>query len=228
MAKRSSKESATQGKRQKLLTSSDEDVPSSNQYVGWRVPTADYHLPVIDVADVSPETFYNEYISQRRPVVLKGVPQDVSSIEKWKDIKYLEDKVGDESIMVEKRSSTNDSFGKGNEIRMTMKNFLQLIKEGDDKHYLTTQDVQANADGRPDLMSPLMKVLKADFAHRPSLMGNLVPQNINLWMGNNKDGASSGLHHDYRESIVCFYLCFHISYHGCLLNGMRLQMTTFT
>lgn len=34
-------------------------------------------------------------------------------------------------------------------------------------------------------------------------MGNLIPQNINLWIGNSEslEGASSGLHHDYHDNL---------------------------
>ena len=50
-----------------------------------------------------------------------------------------------------------------------------------------------------------MQGLQQDFPLRPTLMGNLVPQNINMWLGNNlgnnKDGASSGLHHDYHDNL---------------------------
>ena len=192
---------AAPDKRTKLDYSSDGTSSAKNQYAGWTVPTGGYNLPTIDIASVTPDSFFREYIQQRRPVVLKGVPADISQLEKWKDNSYLEEKVGDQSIMVEKRPSTNDTFGKGNEIRMSVKTFLGKIEEGDDKHYLTTQDVHANSEGRPDLMAPLMKGLKMDFPLRPALMGNLVPQNINMWMGNNKEGASSGLHHDYHDNL---------------------------
>lgn len=134
-------------------------------------------------------------------MVLNGIPPDVSQIEKWKDISYLDQKVGDHSVTVERRASAADSFGRGNEISMSFTKFLQLVKEGDGMHYLTTQDVRANADGRPELMSPLMEGLRADFPLRPALAGNLVPQNVNLWMGNNAEGASSGLHHDYHDNL---------------------------
>lgn len=172
-----------------------------NQYSGWEVPTNGSSLTSINADDVTPEVFYNNFIKQRRPVVLKGVLPDLSLIDKWKDLSYLEEKVGDQSVMVEQRGFATDSFGKGNEIRMTFKKFLHLIKEGDDKHYLTTQDILANSDGRPDLIAPFMKPLKADFPLRPALVGNLVPQNINMWIGNNKQGASSGLHHDYHDNL---------------------------
>ncbi|KAL3810313.1 hypothetical protein ACHAXA_002568 [Cyclostephanos tholiformis] len=103
--------------------------------------------------------------------------------------------------MVEKRTCDKDTFGKGNEVKMNFGRFLRLISGGDDKHYLTTQDVHANSDGRPDLMSPLMEPLKDDFPLRPLLMGHLVPQNINMWIGNSKEGTSSGLHHDYHDNL---------------------------
>jgi hypothetical protein len=54
-------------------------------------------------------------------------------------------------------------------------------------------------------MAPFMKVLQQDddFPLRPHLMGSLIPQNINLWMGRGRgeNGASSGLHHDYHDNL---------------------------
>jgi hypothetical protein len=61
--------------------------------------------------------------------------------------------------------------------------------------------VHSTSDGRPDLMSPLMKHLSNDFPLQPFIMGNLIPQNINMWMGNNTNGVSSGLHHDYHDNL---------------------------
>ena len=174
-----------------------------NEYNGWTVPTKNYIIPTINITDVTPETFYKKYIHKRRPVVLKGILPDLSLIEHWKDFNYLTEKVGDSPIMVEKRSSEMDSFGNGSEVPMMFRQFIQLICVGDDKHYMTTQDVHANSDGRPELMSPFMKTLSNDFPLRPILMGNLIPQNINMWLGNssNKDGTSSGLHHDYHDNL---------------------------
>jgi len=103
--------------------------------------------------------------------------------------------------MVEKRDSSKDSFGKGKEVPMKFGDFIQKVKEGDDMHYLTTQDVLSNEDGRPDLMAPFMKHLKESFPLVPELTRNLVTQNINLWMGNNREGTSSGLHHDYHDNL---------------------------
>jgi hypothetical protein len=110
-----------------------------------------------------------------------------------------------QKVMVEQRACSNpikSTFGNGYEISMTFHNFLSLIESGDDdRHYLTTQDVHSTSDGRPDLMSPLMKHLSNDFPLQPFIMGNLIPQNINMWMGNNTNGVSSGLHHDYHDNL---------------------------
>jgi hypothetical protein len=188
-------------KRQKINGSANEP---RTRYSGWTVPTNDYTLEKVNAKDLTPELFYQKYIRQRRPVIVCGSLVTIASagkLENWKSIDYLKSKAGDEKVVVEKRSSKNDSFGKGNEISMKFHAFLDLISKGDSMHYMTTQDVEANEDGRPDLMAQFMKKFRDDFPLRPPLMGNLIPQNINLWMGNNSDGASSGLHHDYHDNL---------------------------
>eukprot|EP00984_Skeletonema_dohrnii_P034805 scaffold33699_cov167-Skeletonema_dohrnii-CCMP3373.AAC.3 len=200
--------------------------PSINQYDGWKVPNNNYTIPTISIGDgaadatsqnntITPESFYNEYIRQRKPVVLRDMTtssspllSDLSNLTKWKDINYLKSQVNPkQTVMVEQRSScsnnpTKSTFGNGYEIPMTFPQFASLIASGnDDRHYLTTQDVHSNSDGRPDLMSPLMKYLQHDFPLQPRIMGNLIPQNINLWMGNSREGLSSGLHHDYHDNL---------------------------
>ena len=47
---------------------------------------------------------------------------------------------------------------------------------------------------------PLPPMLK-NFPHRPALLGNLIPQQVNIWIGNSKDGTSSGLHHDFHDNL---------------------------
>ena len=186
-----------------------------------------------NIITITPESFYKDYIRHRRPVVIRGkkLPNELENLNRWwtktssssssssnnnnnNNNECMIDRVGDELVMVEKRSNERgSSFGKGNEISMTFRKFMKLVEEGDNMHYLTTQDVSANNDGRPDLMSKFMKKLRcqgggsnssneknADFPLRPKIAGNLIPQNINLWIGNSKDGTSSGLHHDYHDN----------------------------
>lgn len=187
-----------------------------NRYKGWVVPESNYWIPVLSSKDddLTPESFYHKYVRRRRPVVIRGnLPSELELLNAWKTSNEdMIQRAGDETIMVEKRSGNQDSFGKGNEVSMPFGKFLKLIEDGDTLHYLTTQDVEANQDGRPELMSRFMKKLQSDgcsggesnrinFPLRPTIAGNLVPQNINLWMGNSPTGASSGLHHDYHDNL---------------------------
>lgn len=43
--------------------------------------------------------------------------------------------------------------------------------------------------------------LADDFPLQPDLMGNLVLQQTNLWLGNSTNGKSSGLHHDFHDNL---------------------------
>jgi len=199
----------------------DEDDTKINLYKGWTVPESNYQIPILISTEedtITPERFYEDFIRHRRPVVIRGkkLPNELKNLDRWKTSnKIIIDRAGDEFVMVEKRSHDSDSFGKGDEISMNFRKFMKLIEHGDNMHYLTTQDVMANTDGRPELMAKFMKKLQGgnndteagnntvNFPLRPNIAGNLIPQNINLWIGNSKDGTSSGLHHDYHDN---FYI----------------------
>jgi hypothetical protein len=71
----------------------DNDIPS-NLYTGWTVPSPNYKLPSVSASDLTPRQFYDQYIHQRRPVVLRGLPSDLSALTSWKDIQHLANKVG--------------------------------------------------------------------------------------------------------------------------------------
>ena len=185
-----------------------------NQYRGWTVPESNYRIPVLSAKDdeLEPERFYQNYVRRRRPVVIRGqqLPNELLHLTKWKSSNEdMIQRAGDATIKVEKRSNSRDSFGKGTEVGIKFSEFLKLIQNGDSMHYLTTQDVEADKDGRPKLLSPFMERLRGGqngsdteaFPLRPKLMGNLVPQNINIWIGNSPNGASSGLHHDYHDNL---------------------------
>ncbi|KAL7510345.1 hypothetical protein ACHAXN_012027 [Cyclotella atomus] len=193
------------------------NAPAINLYSGWTVPSPNYKLPSIQVTNLSPRQFYETYIQPRRPVVIQGIPSDLSQLQSWTDTEYLRQKAGDETVMIERRSNTFDGYGKGNEVSMKFSQFIQLIQNGDELHYLTTQDVQSNHDGRPDILPNFMKAFMSHNYYlpmQPSLTGGLIPQNINLWMGNTNNsnttnkitttangGSSSGLHHDYHDNL---------------------------
>ena len=180
-----------------------ESGPSVNEYTGWTVPCQNYIIPAINLSSSSltPQQFFEDYIKIRRPVILQGTLPDVNQFHKWTN-EYLREIAGHHNVMVERRSSEKHTYGRGNEIPLKFSEFVDLVEKEDSKHYLTTQDVEANEDGRPDLMAPFMKSLQQeDFPLVPDIVRTLIPQNVNLWMGNSKDGSSSGLHHDFHDNL---------------------------
>jgi hypothetical protein len=42
--------------------------------------------------------------------------------------------------------------------------------------------------------------LIGDLPLRPAILGTLVPQQINLWLGNSVEGSTTGLHHDFHDN----------------------------
>ncbi|MEW5304433.1 MAG: hypothetical protein WDW36_007044 [Sanguina aurantia] len=103
--------------------------------------------------------------------------------------------------MVEKRKDPSDTFGRGRKVEMTFGRLVKRLAGGDESLYMTTQQVPVALDGHPSLMTSPLTQLAEDFEPRPSIAGNLVPQQINMWMGNSRSGASSGLHHDFHDNL---------------------------
>ncbi|CAI5733873.1 unnamed protein product [Hyaloperonospora brassicae] len=175
-----------------------------NAYKGFHVPHDHFAVERIRVDSVTPEEFFAKFVCTRTPVVLCGYLQDEAFTApcKWFESNdRLIQLAGDTKLTVERRGDVREHFGKGIAVEMAFRELLQLIASGDELHYLTTQEVASEDDGRPEIMAPFMQQLQQDFPVRPKLMGHLVPQNINMWMGNNKQGSSTGLHHDYHDNL---------------------------
>lgn len=88
--------------------------------------------------------------------------------------------------------SPKHSFGRGTKIKMTFKEFITKIKNGDNSIYLSAQQQKIDKNGLPELFSPPVSLLKNDFGYTPDIMGNLIPQQINLWLG---CAPPEGMHH---------------------------------
>ena len=111
---------------------------------------------------------------------------------------------GAAEVEVEHRAGPQESFGRGRKRRMRFGDALRAASRGDASLYLTTQDAPTAPDGHPELLTPPLAHLAADFPPRPALLGNLVPQSLNLWVGSAPQahgGASSGLHHDFHDNL---------------------------
>jgi len=158
-------------------------------------------IDIINSIDINPYDFYNNYIKKRIPCKFHNHINDNDWKGSYWTNSYLKDKVNNIEVRIECRNNDNEKYGKGNEKIIKFDEFLNSIENGNDKLYLTTQDLEYDDEGRPALYSNPVKQLIGDFPMRPKLMGNLIPQNYNIWMGYSKSPSSSGLHHDFHDNL---------------------------
>ncbi|CAA21875.2 histone demethylase Jmj4 [Schizosaccharomyces pombe] len=169
-------------------------------------------VPVLqNLNDLTPKDFYDKFIATRTPVIIKSsLPESDWKGYLWQQQDYLLSKIGDIVCKVEPIDPVSGTFGQGmSRNEMSIKEFFQKLKNGE-RLYLTTQYDESNEvlDG-DDEVSLLVKSLcphptdglLTDFSITPALMGNLVPQQCNLWIGKSENGTSSGLHHDFHDNI---------------------------
>lgn len=154
----------------------------------------------------NPEEFYVKYVATRTPVIIEGHLNDAhwKASKLWTDNNYLRSKAGDKNVQVEEKTKTDLSFGKGSVKHTTFSDFLTDLENHNNSvsdMYMSTQELHYSEDGKPDLVSEPVASLISDIPVTPSLMGNLVPQNVNLWMGASAQEISSGLHHDYHDNL---------------------------
>ncbi|GAB4814761.1 hypothetical protein N2152v2_001807 [Parachlorella kessleri] len=135
-------------------------------------------------------------------VVLDGHLRDAAwkASQLWTD-EYLIAHAGNAKLEVEERHSEEDGYGKGRKTRMTFGECLRRLAAGDSTLYLTTQQVAIGEDGHPEVYGHPITQLARDLPVRPALLGNLIPQQINIWAGCAPDGSSTGLHHDYHDNL---------------------------
>ena len=79
---------------------------------------------------------------------------------------------------------------------MAFGEFLKALRAGEQGLYLTTQE---GAEGK--VVRPPVSEVRGDFPKQPELLGQLVAHQVNLWIGSSKNGASSGLHHDFHDNL---------------------------
>lgn len=190
-------------------------------YRGWSPAAEAECLDRVQLSDIEPEEFFNRYIARRKPCILAGSPKWHSG-KHWSPL-YLLSKTPEElEVRVERRASETDRFGRGATHKMKFHDFIRQIHPclGERRSereaallYMTTQEIEATEDGSHPkyLCGPPCNALMGDFALRPSIMGNLIPWQYNLWMGGavrpDESGpqySSSGLHHDFHGSFVLY------------------------
>lgn len=149
---------------------------------------------------MSAEEFFHSNVRTRQPYHFTSLLPDSSfkaNSSTWTN-EYLILHSGDANIQVEQRQSVSEQYGQGKECIMTFKEF---IKKQSEYLYMTTQELSYNHEGLPSILSPPLTHLSHDFPMIPAILCNLIPQNINLWMGYSTSITSSGLHHDYHDNL---------------------------
>mmetsp|Transcript_9372 Transcript_9372/g.26765 ORF Transcript_9372/g.26765 Transcript_9372/m.26765 type:complete len:633 (+) Transcript_9372:184-2082(+) len=182
-----------------------EDGPSvcaagQNLYKGFK--SAAGAVDRVHIKGITPLTFWKKYVCPRRPVVIVGHPDDPAwkASHKWTD-EYLTHQAGHCQLRIEARQDACETYGRDKKRPMLFKEFVSEVAKGNPLLYLTTQEVSAAPDGFPRLHAEPISSLIGDLPLRPGLLGSLVPQSINLWMGCSPKGSSSGLHHDFHDNL---------------------------
>lgn len=89
----------------------------------------------------------------------------------------------------------------GRKQQTTFGEVLRRVFSGDDTLYMTTQEAPMGPDGHPEVLAPPAAQLASDFPLQPALLGSLVPQQVNIWMGCAPEGSTTGLHHDLHDNL---------------------------
>lgn len=155
---------------------------------------SDGHVDIIDSDRLpSPQEFWDQYASIRKPVVFRGAAKHFPAFESWTD-KYLIDNYGALEVKLEsKQEKDHVPVGARGLGRDTIRSFLETYQEKDS--YTVSQ--------LPDPLSTEVRVL-------PFLMCGTFSERIleaNLWLSSG--GTRSMLHKDADNAF------------NCLLNGTK-------
>lgn len=114
---------------------------------------------------ISPEEFFNKYVSTRQPCKFIDhiSDADFKASSRW-NLDYLKSNAGHNAIQVEQRATISDRFGKGSEHSIT---FGEFLERRDENLYMTTQELQYDTEDRPSIISPPLDALKPDFPWQP-------------------------------------------------------------
>jgi len=187
--------SGKSGTKRKRAEEVAEQCDSINKYCGFD-PDASFEV-FTELPTVSGKEMFQRFISTRTPVKFNSfLPTfDASS---W-EIENLRKLAGEEIIECEKREG--GKYGMGKKIEMKFSEFLDALQSGRDDLYMTTQKIEEDDSGPKYLFGPPTTKFTSIFPHEPSLLGNLLPYQFNIWFGSSKDQSSSGLHHDFHDNL---------------------------
>jgi len=153
---------------------------------------SDGHVDILNTIP-SPQHFWEQYASQRKPVVFRGVAKNFPAFSLWTD-SYLKEHYGELEVKLEaKKEKDKTPVGDRGVGRDTIESFLNTYVQKDS--YMVSQ--------LPDPLAKEVRVL-------PCLMCGSFAERIleaNLWISSG--GTKSMLHKDADNAI------------NCLLNGTK-------
>jgi len=162
--------------------------------------------------DIDPKVFFEQYVAARKPAFFDSFLTDPEwKVHLW-DNAYLKEKAGDRMVRVNQKGSAGNyvtnTLGVPT-ILMSYREFIGKLESGNDNLYLATQNREPGDESTllpeeeelADFLPAPGYNLKSDFPMRPKILGNMIPARYNMWMGNSKNGSSSGLHHDDADNI---------------------------
>jgi len=174
------------------------------------------------LASLSADSFFEEFVRPRRPVVLdaraarggplasllglRGAAARWASADAEGTAAMREGPAGECVVAVERRQSTSAPFGQQDAAArrsMSLAEFCHELEAGGELSYLTTQPLPEDDSGCPAALAAphVLRLLRGARRLRPKLVGKLVPVQYNLWFGRAAEGATSGLHHDFHDNI---------------------------
>ena len=160
-----------------------------NRYRGVRASPIG-RIANLPSASVDPRYFYDHFVRRRRPCVINEMPVDMAAI---MNSLWTSRTARELNVQVEVRDGPTDAFGKGRHLETT---FGTVLDDQSTNMYLTTQEVPEG-----QLVAAPLTAIADTLPIRPELLGKLVPQSINLWLGRSTAPASSGLHHDFHDNL---------------------------
>ena len=122
-----------------------------------------HEIKIEEVTNISPQDFFTKFVHPRQPCKLSSHTLQCDGMMKWKNFEYLKEKCGKYSVRVERRNSTEETYGNGYETDMLFEDFVTLVKDENEKVYVTTQELSYTEEGLPSLFSPPIDGLLSDF-----------------------------------------------------------------
>jgi len=156
----------------------------------------------VDIVDAPPDplTFYRNWVSQNRPLIIKNAAKDWPALTKWTEL-YLRENLGDVNVTVSVTPNGyadavyHGKFVMPEERNMTMNNFLHIMNNPDSANGVFY--VQKQNSNLTDEFSNIMDDVKS-FCWAETAFGKS-PDAINFWMGDKR--AVTSMHKDPYENL---------------------------